>query len=157
MSKIAVSKLEQLIKNIVLDSQKLKDEFTDAHNVPVNYACIFTQNQSELTEYTSVASKIGQVIEYTPTAPLFKITPIKTIAGSLQLLKIRKFDEDHTDLGDADFTLPNYQQFKDKYLGQPGFSLVSKPGFEMIELRVSDRSVRCYFSNPPLDKQLGLI
>lgn len=145
------------MKDIVLNSQKLKDEFTDALNVPVNYACIFTQSQSELEEYISVTSKIGLVIEYTPTGTLFKITPLNTTAGSLQLLKIRKFDKDHTDLGDADFTLPNYQQFKDKYLDQPGFSLVSKPGFEMIELRVSGRNVRCYFSNPPLDKQLGLI
>jgi hypothetical protein len=96
------------------------------------------------------------VVEETSTGPLFHIQPLNTIAGKLRLLKIRKPDTTRLELGDADFTVSNYPEFKKKYLSQKGFSLIVRKNFEMIELVDPKFSVRAYFSNPPLDKQLGI-
>ena len=42
--------------------------------------------------------------------------------------------------------------------GGRGFLLIVKnDNFEMIELVDSNFNIRVYFSNPPLDKQLGIV
>jgi len=90
--------------------------------------------------------------------PVYHIQPIKTVSGNLKLLKIRKPDSTKPELGDADFTVGNYSEFKKKHLSKTGFKLIPKrEDFEMIELVDSKFDVRAYFSHPPLDKQLGII
>ena len=42
-------------------------------------------------------------------------------------------------------------------IGKEGFKLIERPSMEMIELMEDGADVRVYFSNPPLDKQLGLV
>lgn len=149
--------MEELVKKIVKDAQKFKDEFTDQINIPVNYACIFCQSNEEEENFLKLASGMGAIIQETKAGPVFKIAPIDTIAGKLQLLKIRKPDPARPERGDADFTALDYPAFKEKYLNQPGFSLIKKDNFEMIELYKEGRNVRVYFSFPPLDEQFGLI
>lgn len=101
------------------------------------------------------ATQLGRVIHETPTGPLFHIKPFETCAGLLKLLKIRKAYEDRPEKGDTDFTIENFEEFKTTYLKKPYFKLIQRPNFEMIELD-DDSDVLVYFSNPPLDKQLGL-
>jgi hypothetical protein len=71
-------------------------------------------------------------------------------------LKIRKPDATRFERGDADFTIIDYPNFKSNYLANPGFKLIERKGFEMIELIDSAFNARAYFSNPTLDQQLGL-
>ncbi len=92
----------------------------------------------------------------TSTGPLFKIAPLQTVAGPLQLLKIRKPDPTRTERGDADFTVSDYPTFKAKYLQRPGFRLIERPEMEMVELVDLTFNVRAYFSNPTLMKQLEI-
>ncbi len=100
--------------------------------------------------------KIGKVIQETPTGLLLHIEPIQTVSGVLKLLKIRIPDSTRPERGDADFTISNFSEFKKKYLLKPGFKIIKKPDFYMIELMDSDFDVRAYFSNPPLDQQLNI-
>ncbi len=100
--------------------------------------------------------KIGKMIQETPTGPLFHIEPLKTVSGVLKLLKIRIPDSTRPERGDADFTISNFTEFEKKYLSKPGFKILRKPNFYMIELMDSNFGVRAYFSNPPLDKQLNI-
>ncbi len=102
------------------------------------------------------AKKIGKIIKETPTGPLFLIGPLETVSGPLKLLKIRKYDPTRPELGDADFTISNFQEFEKKYLSKPNFKLIRRPNFYMIELMDPEFNVRAYFSNPPLDKQLNI-
>ncbi len=148
--------MEDLIRNIVRDAEKLKDKYTDQKNVPVNYACIFCQSEEEQKYFLEEAHKLGTIKQEAPSGPLFKIS-LDTIAGKLQLLRIRKPDPTRPERGDADFTVVNYPFFKEKYLNKPGFFLVLKENFEMIELCEKGNNVRVYFSFPPLDKQLNLV
>jgi hypothetical protein len=151
-----VSNLRQLVQEIVEKANALKNKHTSEEKAPVNYACIFCQNGEQYNSLVALAQEIGKVIEETPTGPLFHIQSLETITGKLQLLKIRKPDATKPELGDADFTISNYPEFKKKYLLQRGFSLIVRKNFEMIELVDPKFNVRAYFSNPPLDKQLNL-
>lgn len=148
--------MEKLIQNIVQEAKSLKDKYTDQNNVPVNYACIFCQSKEEQTNFLEEAHKFGTIIQETESGPIFKIS-LDTVAGKLQLLKIRKPDSTRTERGDADFTVVDYPSFKEKYINKAGFSLIQKENFEMIELCENHNNVRVYFSFPPLDKQFNLI
>ncbi len=148
--------MENLIQKLVKNAVSLKNKYTDQENIPVNYACIFCQSEEEQTNLIEEAHKLGTIIQETPSGPLFKIS-LNTVAGKLQLLKIRKPDSTRQERGDADFTVVDYLSFKEKYLNTAGFSLIQKENFEMIELYEKNNNVRVYFSSPPLDKQLNLI
>ena len=149
--------LTQLVEEIVKKANNLKNKHTSEKNAPVNYACIFAQSKEQYNNLTMVAKEIGSVIKETPTGPLFHIQLLKTVSGNLKLLKIRKPDPTRPELGDADFTVENYPEFKNKCLSKTGFKLIPRENFEMIELVDSKFNVRAYFSNPPLDKQLGIL
>ncbi len=151
-----ITTLTQLIEEIVKKANDLKNKHTSEKNALVNYACIFAQNKEQFNDLLAVAQRIGSVIEETPTGPLYHIQPLKTVSGNLRLLKIRKPDPTRPELGDADFTIENYSEFKKKHLAKTGFKLIPRENFEMIELVDPKFNVRAYFSNPSLDKQLGV-
>ena len=151
-----VKNLRQFVQEIVKRANNLKDKHTSEKNASANYACVFCQSDEQYDNLVALAQEIGKVVEETPTGPLFHIQPLNTIAGNLQLLKIRKPDVARPELGDTDFTITNYPEFKRKYLSQKGFSLIVRKNFEMIELVDPQFNVRAYFSNPPLNKQLGI-
>jgi hypothetical protein len=148
--------LKILVQEIVKQSNILKNKHTAEKTAPVNYACIFSQNETEHRDFLEAAKGIGKIIEETPTGPLFRIQPLGTVAGLLQLLKIRAPDPTRPQRGDADFTVFDYEKFKQEHLGKEGYKLITKPKFEMIELKDPVFNVLAYFSNPPLDKQLGI-
>jgi len=154
--------LENMIQSIVSQAKGLKDKHLVGDNSRVNYAAIFSQSDDEYKDLLKAIKEIGGVIVDTSslegfkaeTGPLFKITPLDTVAGSLKLVKIRKPDKTRAERGDADFTVDNYDKFKKGLLGKEGFNLIKRGDFEMIEIVDSEFNVRVYFSNSPLDKQL---
>ena len=150
-----LEKFKNLIQDMVKESSKLKDKYTNQKNARVNYTAIFCQNDKEYNNFLNLANQLGEVFKETQTGPLFLIN-LETESGKLKLLKIRKPDEKHLERGDADFTVDDYNDFKESYLSKPGFSLIERDDFEMIELVDPSFNVRTYFSNLPLDQQFGL-
>ena len=146
---------ENLIQDIVKESIRLKDKHTNQKDARINYACVFCQSYEEYNDFLSLANQLGKAFKETQTGPLF-LVDLDTESGKLKLLKIRKPDEAHKERGDADFTVDDYNSFKNNYLSRPGFSLIKRHDFEMIELIDSNFNVRVYFSNPPLNQQFGL-
>lgn len=146
--------MEGLIKNIVKEAEILKDKYTDQQNISVYYACIFCQNDDEYKKFIEEAYKIGKKVEERPNSLLFKITPIETSAGKLEILRVRQPDEKFKERGDADFVVNDYLSFKEKYKNQPGFTVIPRNGSEMIELYKEGENVRVYFSAPELIKSL---
>jgi len=144
-----------LVNAIVYKASALKEKLIFAKSAPVNYACIFSQNNTQYNEFVATAAKMGKLIRQTSTGPIFRTPTIKTCCGDLQLLKIRKPDPSRPELGDADFTVKDYSKFKKKYLDKPGFKLIQRENFEMMEFFDGKDDVRVYFSNPPLQQQLG--
>lgn len=148
--------LKVKIKHIVERATVLKNKHFHTKNMPVNYACIFSQSKSEYYGLVKVAKKMGMVVKETPTGLLFHIKPIKTVSGVLKLLKIRLPDVTRPEWGDADFTISHFSDFKKKYILKRGFKSIPRENFEMVELVDSKFEVRVYFSNPPLDQQLKI-
>jgi hypothetical protein len=151
-----IESLKQLVQDIVKKANDLKNRHTSEEKSPVNYACIFCQNDEQYDELLKILQQIGKVVEKTPTGNVFHIEPIETVAGKLQLIKLRKPDKKRPELGDADFTVSNYTEFKKAYLTSRGFSLITREKFEMIELVDPLFNVRVYFSNPTLGEVLGI-
>ncbi|NTW89538.1 MAG: hypothetical protein HGB37_01315 [Candidatus Moranbacteria bacterium] len=148
--------LISLVQEIVKDAVRLKDAYTDLRDVTVGYACVFAHGDAEYAELRKAAESMGQEIKSTPTGSVFLVQPMPTVAGSLRVLKIRIPDETRTERGDADFNVPDYQKFRIAVMGTPGFTIIPRADCEMIELMESGADVRVYFSDPPVEKQLGL-
>ena len=152
-----INEVYDLVKNIVKKSNELKNKYTDEINAKVNYACIFCKDDNDFNDYISLLKNDNNdIIEDTYSGPLFRLKDLETVAGTLKLLKVRRYDDKHLDLGDADFTVSNYEVFKNKYINKSNFKLISGEGYEMIELMEEKNEVRTYFSNPPLDEELGI-
>ena len=159
MYKIIIMNIDELknkVQYIVKNARALKDKYTDQKNAPVNYACIFSQTNEEYKELLELVRTIGKVVKETKTGLLFHIDPLLTESGILKLLKIRISDPTRPELGDADFSVSNFAKFEKKYLPRPGFKLINKENFVMVELTDQEFDVRAYFSNPPLDVQLNI-
>lgn len=152
-----VGDLKQLVQLIIEKATKLKNKHTEEKNATVNYACVFSQSPEEYEALLSAARKLGSVVKETSTGPLFRVEPLQTVSGPLQLLKVRAPDKTRPERGDADFTVADYPAFKKGNLDRPGFKLIEREEFEMIELMDPEFNVRAYFSHPPLDQQLGLV
>lgn len=148
--------LKIFVGDLVEKASVLKNKYTDEKFAPVNYACVFSQNDEEFKALLESASQIGKIVKETPTGPLFHIHPIDTVSGKLKLLKIRLPDKTRPERGDADFTVGNYDNFKKKTLPTKFFKLIERKEFEMIELMEPGCDVRAYFSNLPLAKQLKI-
>ncbi len=146
--------LEYIIpKTLELNRVHIPDE-----SVRINYSAIFCQSEAEYEELNREAAELGDVEEDTPTGPLYEFhKSFQTLAGPLWLLKVRKPDPTRPERGDADFTLKDYNSFKEKYLKDlEHFKLIDRGNFEMIELKDSKFDVISYFSNIPLTVQLGV-
>jgi hypothetical protein len=151
-----IEELKRLVQEIVKLANSLKNKHTNEKDALVNYACIFSQSQEEYEELLKLAKKLGKVLKETQNGPLLHIEPLETVAGKLQLLKIRAPDITRQERGDADFTISNYPEFKEKVLSKKGFKLIKREHMEMMELVDKEFNVRAYFSYPPLDEQLNL-
>jgi hypothetical protein len=149
---------EEIVRYIVDKSSELKNKFTDAKGAPVEFACIFCQNEGEYNELDEAVSSKGRLVQNTPSGKTYLLREaIQTTAGPLRLLKVRKPDPARPERGDADFNT-DYQKFKSKYEGKLGFELLKRDNFEM--LRLSDDNagfdVLACFSSIPMSKDLGI-
>ena len=150
--------LTSKIQFIVMSAKNLVETHMEYRDLPVNYACIFAQNENEYSELTDAARDIViKILKETPTGTLFQIQPLQTGSGILHILKIRKPDMTRPEIGDADFTIDDYEHLTNTYLKKAGYKLIQKDNFVMVELYDQKYNVRAYFSNPALDKQFGLI
>jgi len=144
------------ITSVVADAKTLKDKHTDQTNAPVNYVCLFSHSAQEYDDLLILTNTLGNVLQDTTTGPIINIAPMPTASGPVQILKIRKPDKSRPERGDADFTVSDYLKFKSVYLDKPGFNLIERPDFEMIELSDPSTDVLAYFSHPTLIEQLSV-
>ena len=150
------SEFVKMVQDIVKEAHELCDKHTTEKTAPVNYACIFAQSEEEYDTLLACAQELGTIVQEKASGLVFQIRPLDTVAGKLEVLKIRKPDAKRPEQGDADFTVLGYEEFKQKVLGRKEFTLIPREGFEMIELMDPKFDVRVYFSNPPVGVVLGI-
>ena len=145
-----------IVNYIVRRSNQLKNKLTGIQDAPVEFVCIFCQNEEEYGEFTNSCQKLGKIVQDTPSGFTYLLEkPIKTEAGFLKLLKIRKPDPERKERGDADFNT-DYKELKKKYQNSPKFELVKRDTFEMLRLSDPKSDVMACFSSSPLSKDLGI-
>jgi len=142
------------INYIVRRSTELKNKCTNASSAPVEFSCIFCQNEEEYKQFTGEVETLGKIAERTQSGFTYLLDkPIETVAGPLRLVKIRKPDVQRVERGDADFNT-DYENFKEKYQNNSGFELIKRESFEMLRLSDSNFDVMACFSNVPKSKIL---
>ena len=147
---MTINDFKKLVQEIVAEARRLSVAYTAEEKAPVNYACVFAQGEAEYQELVDLARTLGPIVQETATGPVFHIAPLATVAGNLELLKIRRPDPKRPERGDADFTVADYENFKKTYLGKPGFGIIKRPEMEMIELIGPSYNAIAYFSHPAL-------
>lgn len=153
---MTTDELQGLVHEIVAKAHRLTVAYTNEHEAPVNYACVFAHSQAGFDELVQAAQQLGPVVENTAMGPVFHITPLATEAGPLRLLKIRQPDTKRREIGDADFTVADYEAFKKTYLGKSGFRLIQRPTMEMLELSDPAFDALAYYSHPTLAEVLRI-
>ncbi len=150
------SSFYQTIDYIVNTSIQLKNKYIDQVNVLIEFACIFSKNMEEYQELTEIIKQLGRIVQDTPSGYTYMLdNPIKTKAGKLRLIKIRKPDPNRSERGDVDFNT-NYPEFKNKYADKEDFELITREDFEMLRLSNPEFDVLACFSSTPLSKSLGV-
>ena len=144
--------LEDIILYIVKQALEAIAINTNERNLPIDYLAIFSKDEQEFKNLEQLVRPLGKEVDKqtSKTGLTFLLDqPIKTHAGLLKLLKIRKPDPTRPQRGAPDFRVQDYRQFKDKYLKKSGnFTLMIREDFEMIELKGID--VLVYFPNKPV-------
>jgi hypothetical protein len=142
--------LEKIVLYIIVESVKLKNKYTNEISAKVEFCDIFCRDNREYEQLTEIINKIGKVVYTTPTGNIYLLKkPVKTIAGKLYLVKIRKPDKKLRFRGDADFDT-DYPELKQIYQNRPNFELIVRDKFEMLRLSHSDFDVMVCFSNIPV-------
>ena len=100
-----IEDLESMVRGIVDEAREINNANTEVIDPPVNYVCIFSHSDDEYSELLEATKQIGGIVKETKMGPVFKIKEIKTSAGVLDILKIRRFDPKRLERGDADFTI----------------------------------------------------
>lgn len=140
-----------IVTEILMRAIALKNKYTKEYNATAAWACIFSQSEDEYNKLLEEAKKIGNIYKETTNGPIFLLN--EAMADTVKILKIRKPDPTKTERGDADFTVIDYNKFKEEYQNKENFKLIPRDTFEMIELTEPKAAVRVYFSNPPIEEQ----
>src|SRR3989344_1007787 len=133
--------LEKIIQYIVSKSVELKNKYTSEIDAKVEYCDIFAKGNEEFNQLTDSIGKLGEIAFSGSTGNIYSFTePIKTAAGDLYFLKIRKPDDKLRFRGDADFDT-DYPKLKRKHKNNLNFELIIREKFEMLRLSDPDFDV----------------
>ena len=148
--------LIKIVQYIVSRSTELKNKYTNENDAPVEFGCIFCQNEEEYGRFIDLIQSVARIVEDTKSGFTYLLDkPIDTISGSLRLVKVRKPDYLRCERGDADFNT-NYKEFKKKYQNDSKFELVERKTFEYLRLSDPGFDVMACFSNIPKSKDLRI-
>jgi|SRR3989339_2187209 len=140
-----------IVQEILMRATALKDKYTKESNALATWICVFAQSEDEYNELLEEAKKFGEPLPDNKNGLTFILN--EPIGRTIKVLKIRKFDPNKKERGDADFTVKDYESFKKENLKKENFKLIPRDRFEMIELSESGNSVLTYFSNPSIEEQ----
>jgi hypothetical protein len=148
--------LESIVLAVVQQANELRLRHVPEYDAHVSYCAIFCQGDAQFKSINAAASSVGTLANDTSTGPVYVIPAIETAIGPLKILKVRKPDPTRPEKGDADFAITKYPAFKAANIGRPGFKLIEREHFEMIELVDPEFDVRAYFSHPPVEEHPGI-
>lgn len=135
------NELEKIVNYLVERGLATIKNNTDEKEAVIDYVAIFSKDENEYKDLEFIAESMGEEVDKAiRTGRTFLLKePMKTPAGILLLIKIRKPDATRPQRGAPDFKIKDYQQFKNRYLGSNGnFTLMPRKDYEMIEIKGVD-------------------
>lgn len=114
--------------------------------LPITYLTIFAHRPEEYERLIKFASELGKP-EETKNGLRFNLKePIRTRAGYLKKIRIRKPDPYRTQVGCADFDVGDYTEFRDKYLLKrpDNVRLIERKGHSLLEFHDPNYDVFAY-------------
>jgi hypothetical protein len=121
-------------------------ERTIGRELPITYLTIFAHREEEYERLIGFATELGKS-EETKNGLRFNLyKPIRTRAGMLKRIRIRKPDPYRTQVGCADYDVGDYTDFRDKYLATRPYNvrLIERDGHSMLEFHDPDFDVFAY-------------
>jgi len=154
---ITRNSLYETIKYIANKTYELKNKHVDEKNMKIDYLTIFSHDEKELENYNKLLSAMGKMV-YEHNGPTYKLfNPITLPKGEkLSFLRIREPDIERPHIGCDDFTVNNYEDFKNEYINKDikHILVVKRPEFEMIEIRDENFDVLTYIPDEPFSKMI---
>lgn len=152
------TKLQELISYIINRGLETLRINTSGEHYMLDYVAVFAKHEDEFQLINSFVQSLGREVDTgnTKTGPTYLLSkPIETSAGIPRFVKVRKPDRVRPQRGAPDFTVPDYQAFKEKYIRSSGnFTLVLRKDFEMVEIKGVDCYV--YIPEKPIAERLHL-
>ncbi len=112
---------------------------------PINPLTIFTHYPDEFEFLKNAVLKMGTQFEYNNGPYVNLSRPIKLIHNEFTQLRIRNPDPYRSQVGCCDFLVPDFREFKNKYLkGNPNLRVIERPEYEMIEFFDPDFDILAY-------------
>lgn len=143
------------ISDIAVGITHVKDSYVTEKSLTIDYITIFSHSDSELTDSIAAGKAIGQQIDE-HNGPIFRLNqPITFPNGTLKYFRIRKPDIKRPQIGCGDFKVADYNNFKNKYLGQKNFELFHGDGFDYLGIHDMTQSYLVYFPDKAITDDLG--
>lgn len=151
------NEFEKIINYIVEQGLSTIKNNTNRKEAVIDYVSIFSKDKKEFRNLEFIVKSIGCEVdkETMKTGRTYLLNkPLKTSAGALRLIKVRKPDPVRLQRGAPDFKIQDYQKFKDEYLQRSGnFTLMVRKDYEMIEIKGVD--VLVYIPDNTLSERLS--
>ena len=115
----------------------------------IGYLTIFTHYPDEFNELREIAAALGEIKDANNGFMISLEAPIQLPNNELTKLRIRKPDPYRAHVGCNDFVIPQYEAFKNEFLGAKpsNLRLIERPDYEMIEFFDPDFDVLAYVVN----------
>jgi hypothetical protein len=113
---------------------------------PLESLTVFAHYDDEYERLVDLLRAKGEQVGEN-NGPFVKLAaPIADVA----LIRVRKPDPYRMQVGCADLRVPDYEEFKRRYIGAPGVRLIERPEYEMLEVHHPDYDVLAYIVSAPV-------
>lgn len=144
--------ISKVVSSVASKSSRLIEK-TLGKRLPIAYLTIFAHGASEYDDLTKQAGELGGRSEANNGLNFLFRKPIETEAGTVSLIRVRQPDPYRSQIGCADFTIENYEEFKRIELPKhpKNMRVIERPDFEMIEFfDLEKNDVLAYIVSKPI-------
>jgi len=117
--------------------------------LPITYLTIFSHYSDEYGGLVKIIEKLGDVTDANNGVKAKLYTPIKSDDQEISEIRVRKPDPYRMQVGCCDFSVVDYQDFKNDHLeNNKNLRLIERADYEMIEFFDPDFDVLAYTVSP---------
>ena len=126
--------LYKAIKYVAEQTTALSKQIT-GQEYPIEYLTIFSHFDDEFSNLRKIVERLGEIIDANNGYAVKLEKPIQLKNNELHRVRIRKPDPERPQVGCNDFTVSDYEAFKQSYLQERpnNLRLIERPEYDMIE------------------------